>query len=83
MSLLALITLLITAALAWFGPSLLSRPKTGTLIFILGAVVIFALVALYVSVVYVVLGAIIGLGARFLRWIALKLMGQGKRADSA
>jgi len=73
---LALLALLITAALAWFGPRLLARPRSaGTLLFASGTAAIFVLAALGVSVAWVVMGAVIGLGGRFVRWLVLKATG--------
>jgi len=72
---LALLTLLITLALAWYAT------RKGTALFVLGVAAIVVLVASGVSVGWVVLGAVIGIIARLVHWISTRKRQEPKQAD--
>jgi hypothetical protein len=73
--------LIITALLAWFATKWLSGSNSrGRTWFGLLVAAIVLLVAMGVSVGYVIGGAFLGLGARFVRWVTIQAMRQRNNA---
>lgn len=74
LSVFSFLAFLITAAMGWFARKLL-LPENKKF-FIIGSIAIVVLIAAGGAVEYVVFGAVLGLGARFIRWVALEILKQ-------
>lgn len=77
----SIFALLITAAMGWFARRLL-LPQNKKF-FVIAAAAIVVLVAAGGSVEYVIFGAVLGLGARFVRWVAIEIMKQTNKPKQA